>query len=85
MTIFHANLVIEPPKGSQQAVFAQDVYDEVIKLLVAKGCAAVGSLHAAPDKGCGCNMLDIKSVHQATELGAKLLAERGQTPPERKS
>lgn len=82
MTIFHANLVIEPPKGADQAVIAQKVYDEFVKLLVEKGVAAVGSLHAAPDKGCGCNLLDSKSLGEAVMRGMKILEERGQAPPE---
>jgi len=84
MTIFHANIVIEPPKGSAQATFAQDAYDEMIKLLVTKGCAAVGSFHAAPDKGCGCNILDPKSLREAVERGIQILEERGQVPPQQK-
>ena len=84
MTIFHANIVIEPPKDSVQAAVAQQVYDDVIKLLIEKGVAALGSLHAAPDKGCSCNLLDSKSLGAAVERGMAILEERGQVPPQQK-
>lgn len=84
MTVFHANLMIEPPKGSDQAAYAQAVYDEVIQLFIQKGCGAVGAFHAAPDKGCDCNVLAPKTVQAAVERGVQILQERGQLPPQTK-
>lgn len=85
MTVFHVNLMIEPPKGVEPAPYAAKIYDEIVQLFIKGGCAAVGAIHAAPDKGCGCNVLTPNTVREAAERGLDILKERGQAPLPEKS